>query len=655
MRVSRSLNRPGLTLIEVLIATTLTLMLMLALAQGFKALSDSVSEGRTKLSLSDQLRGISSILRADLERATVSRQVMPSSPGPGYFKYYDGPMWDSTGLYSNFSEGPLRGSRWGDIDDVLMFTARSYPGEVFRGTVPQALMIISQLNQFAKQGIPHTDSIASNYIASVQSAVSSGTAWTTEVSIESDLAEIIWFMMPMAEGNRLPVPAGAGSYIDPTVNSVVIDEAFVDGMPDNVALCRRELPIRPDIDLNPFNPNATYQGVITALLTHTLAPRISVNAGSPASFRTAMHQFYQRCDLSLKPHKWEATGSGFQLSVKANSLEELQLPENRFAHFTYPVPTSVGIPVASSTLPILALTDESAGSGRYRLATDGLYSASGLNTINVSNRGFIMPCFMRARFDGTPMLTEVVATNVVAFDAKIFDATAMQIAHPGNDGGPGDAFSSGGAPELGVAGLPGTDDLAVSPSDPGYAALLATAAIPPPQNIVPPTVLAQGAFVDMGWGWRLQTNLFVDMIPNPKKAVLKDYFMGQASGIYEFTTNFVPEPALPRSGTFYNNSSLSILQFNYDTYTDYYDHDGERLDENANGERFYRGGLRRFNIPVAMGLPDDFYDGVRNTNQFKDAVPPAPFDVSAVKVTIRVQDITAGILQQMSVIQSFDQ
>ena len=651
MRYSRlhRRSRAALTLVEVLIATTLTLMLMLALAQGFKALSDSVTEGRTKLGLSDQLRGISSILRADLERCTASSKVLPTYPGPGYFKYYDGPLWDSTALQANFSAtAPLVGSRWGDIDDVLMFTARANPGEVFRGTIPQALMIISQLNHFAKEGRASSDSIASNFISSVNGAVNNGSAWTTEVSIESDIAEIVWFMMPMREGNRLPA-ASSGGYISPVATSIVIDEVQVDGMPDRLALCRRELPIRPDIDLNPVNPDSTYQGIITSLLNHGNAPTISVSAGNPGSFRTAMHQFYQRCDLSLKPHRWEAIGTGFMLSVKSNSLDDLQRPENRFAHFTYPVSTAAGIPVASATLPLLALTDENAGTGGYLAATNGLYSITGLTPTQVSNRGFMLPCFMRSRVDGTPMLTEVVATNVIGFDAKVFDATAMQLGHPGPDGGAGDAFSANSNAEFGVAGLSGSDDLAVSPSDPGYAAILGSAST---NNM--PMVLSQGAFVDMGWGWRLHTNPAVSTLGMDARATLKDYFLGHASGIYEIGTSVVADPAIKAGGSYYNLSNqLMIYQPVYDTYTDYYDRDGERLDINANGERFYRGGLRRFNITVAEGFPDDYFDGIRNQQEFADSVPPAPFDIPAVKVTIRVQDVTAGVLQQMTVIESF--
>ena len=126
-------RRSALTLIEVMIATTITLLMMLALAKGFKALSETVSEGRSKLTLSDQLRGLSTLLRSDLEGCTTTSDTPQSVlSATGYFKYYDGPISDSTATLFNHLPGMatvenrVSASRWGDIDDILMFfTANS--------------------------------------------------------------------------------------------------------------------------------------------------------------------------------------------------------------------------------------------------------------------------------------------------------------------------------------------------------------------------------------------------------------------------------------------------------------------------------------------------------------------------------------------------
>ena len=142
MKLTYPTSKSGLTLIEVLIATTLTLLMMLALAQGFKSLSETVSAGRSRLTLSDQLRGISSLLRSDLTGLTVdSSNPQSTLSANGYFKYYDGPISDFSATLFNFLttgtvEERLSANRWGDIDDIVMFTSKADDGEWFRGKVP---------------------------------------------------------------------------------------------------------------------------------------------------------------------------------------------------------------------------------------------------------------------------------------------------------------------------------------------------------------------------------------------------------------------------------------------------------------------------------------------------------------------------------------
>ncbi len=635
-------RRSGLTLVEVMIATTLTLLLMLALAQGFKTLSETVSEGRTKLALSDELRNLTAVLREDLDRCTVTREIPQTYPGPGYFKYYDGPMWDATGLQYNYTPGePLLGSRFGDLDDIIMFTAQANPGEVFRGTVPQALMIINQLNAFEKAGKAPGAPDVDNFLSTIN-GISPDQAWRTEVTIESDYAEIIWFMLPLLEGNRLPVTTPPTlPYIEPTVTQTVVDVATpLDGMPDKIALCRRVLPIRRDIDLNPSPVTPAYRTLITNLLTHPMAPKVAVNPQNAGSFRICMFQFYQRCDLSLRPQNWQDQSGSFLLSVAANSLEDLQLPENRFAHFTYPVDS------VTTTLPILALTSEQGSSivgadtaTGYRAATNPVFVWAGIN--NPTNYGFMPPYFLRSRFDGTPMFTEIVATNVIAFDVKAFDPAAKLLAHPGTDRVFGDAAFS-------LPGLSGFDDAAVGPSDPGYGSLLAAAI-----GGTAPIISSQGAYCDMGWGFKLHTHPLLSARSTAERASVKEYFRGDCSGIVDMLPNgLTRDAALNASGAYYNMGSLSVYQPVYDSYTNFYEFDGEKMEING-GYWYYRGGLRRFGFPVAAGPPDDIADGVKNPRLYVDAFPPAPFEIPSVKVMIRVQDLSGSQLQQMSVVHSF--
>ena len=244
-------KRSGMTLIEVLIATALTMLIMLALAQGFKSLSQGVTAGRSRLTGSDQLRSILSLLRSDLQGLTVSTKTHPQSiqSSTGYFGYYDGPLSDSTAMLFNYKTGAteveekLSASRWSDIDDAMMFTSKARDGQWFYGRVPLALMKIHAANR-----------------ANVAPTLTFDD-WLTDVTIASEYAEIAWFMRPLNEVGMLNGPevqVTNGSYPYAPVSTPVNDVAPVvdlngdavpdpDGMPDRVALCRRVLLIRPDL------------------------------------------------------------------------------------------------------------------------------------------------------------------------------------------------------------------------------------------------------------------------------------------------------------------------------------------------------------------------------------------------------------------------
>ncbi|MEY2613246.1 MAG: hypothetical protein RL069_2058, partial [Planctomycetota bacterium] len=234
-------KRSGMTLIEVLIATALTMLIMLALAQGFKSLSQGVTAGRSRLTGSDQLRSILSLLRSDLQGLTVSTKTHPQSihSSTGYFGYYDGPLSDSTAMLFNYKPGAteveekLSASRWSDIDDAMMFTAKARDGQWFYGRVPLALMKIHAVNRDPRLPLRLTFD-----------------DWLTDVTIASEYAEIAWFMRPLNEVGMLNGPEAQVTntrYSYTPVSTPVNDVAPVvdlngdaipdpDGMPDRVAL-----------------------------------------------------------------------------------------------------------------------------------------------------------------------------------------------------------------------------------------------------------------------------------------------------------------------------------------------------------------------------------------------------------------------------------
>ncbi len=121
-RGGRAAAQPrAFTLIEMLVATALTLMLVAALAQAFSIVGTGVSTNRAALEMAGQLRAVSLRLQDDLAGLTIPTLPWPDpSAGLGYFEYIDGA--DHDGIRFAW---PIPNTNFGDTDDVLMFTARN--------------------------------------------------------------------------------------------------------------------------------------------------------------------------------------------------------------------------------------------------------------------------------------------------------------------------------------------------------------------------------------------------------------------------------------------------------------------------------------------------------------------------------------------------
>ncbi|MEM8733725.1 MAG: prepilin-type N-terminal cleavage/methylation domain-containing protein, partial [Planctomycetota bacterium] len=72
-------GRAGFTLVEVLVATAVTLLMMVSLARVFKIIGDSMQEGRATLELNNRLRNVALRIQRDLGSVTVT----PGSEGEG--------------------------------------------------------------------------------------------------------------------------------------------------------------------------------------------------------------------------------------------------------------------------------------------------------------------------------------------------------------------------------------------------------------------------------------------------------------------------------------------------------------------------------------------------------------------------------------------
>src|SRR5690349_10163832 len=89
----RHATRRGVTLIEMLVATAATLLLVGMIVSIFGVLSDKVSDARATIEMSDALRGVKQRLQWDLQGITVTMRP-PRRPdwNEGYAEFKEGPI-----------------------------------------------------------------------------------------------------------------------------------------------------------------------------------------------------------------------------------------------------------------------------------------------------------------------------------------------------------------------------------------------------------------------------------------------------------------------------------------------------------------------------------------------------------------------------------
>jgi prepilin-type N-terminal cleavage/methylation domain-containing protein len=123
--------RRGMTLVEMLVATAITLIMIGLVAQLFGLLGDSVSSSRATIETNDQLRSVAHRLRSDLAGITVD-PIPPIRPesAAGYLEIIEGPNNDFAVNYSGTV--PVVTVPNGDCDDALLFTTQSQ-GDPFVG------------------------------------------------------------------------------------------------------------------------------------------------------------------------------------------------------------------------------------------------------------------------------------------------------------------------------------------------------------------------------------------------------------------------------------------------------------------------------------------------------------------------------------------
>ena len=121
--IKQARSRKGMTLVEMLVATTITLIMMGLVAQLFGIMGEGVTASRSVIETTDQMRAVSHKLRQDLQGLTAI-PMPPNRPenDSGYLEIIEGPLKDKDNLNGLTA----------DCDDILMFTTRSL-GDPFLG------------------------------------------------------------------------------------------------------------------------------------------------------------------------------------------------------------------------------------------------------------------------------------------------------------------------------------------------------------------------------------------------------------------------------------------------------------------------------------------------------------------------------------------
>lgn len=607
-RIRRSSSNTGFTLIEMLIAMAITLLMMAAVARAFAFVGERVRDSRGNVSLSSELRDLTTRLNDELRNCTVSlKPVTGNDPEPnGYFEYYEGPMTDATttifGRYPTIDGSTVaQDSRFGDLDDYLAFTAIAPPGSWFTGQVP-AYMLNAALDP--------------------TSGSATEVAAKTPVVIRSRYAEIVYFVNP--ERNA--------------TTGVAID-ADGDRMPDRLMLYRRVLLIRPDLNLS------------SGTLLRTTAG---------GNWLTGMAGVHQLADLSVR-RQLDSDGSP-TVNVVANSLADLAKPHNRFAHVRVPwstVNTWAGVGGGSPdySMPMLALEDlepnglllaDNTTPPTYRPQSSGTNNAPVVTPTRMS--GFLSRSFV---LSGDRSGEDVVASNVRALDVQIFDPTAAfylsstgLVVCPG-DAGYRDVLNDTTAS---IAGVPGGGfvDLAYP--------VVAGGATRGWGTLITSSYPANPPLTAHSFPYNLRSNL------TNIQSAFSGLEFNSTTGFPTATSNKTYSNSLLKSGrVVILNNRITLFQPAFDTYTSSYERDGYYQDRRYNGTLFqgtkwnlYNTGeasitdLAADGIDTASGL----FPGEFGTDDASERETSAPFVTKpeAIRVTIRLEDVGTRQLRQLSVV-----
>jgi hypothetical protein len=526
-------RRCGLSVVELLAATVISLIVMGATVQLFGTVGAQITNGRSNIEASDRLRNTLERLRKDLRGETVDLRTWNTpEQASGYFEIIKGPpkagglgFWDqnATTLFNGSSTTPQPNPLLGYTMDGLFFTTRS-------------------------RDVPFVGRVLLN---------GTGGSPPTPSTVESQVAEVAWYLEP----NYLP-SASPGI---PQANSQTGLPIWAT-TPPTFTLYRRVLLVLPGVGTtvatgspasipayaSKSNPSANYYFDSTSQNT---------SIGYPGT---------QQCDLSA-----HFDGNSINPNMILNSLADLAYRENRFGHNSLAPPYS-----SSRPLPFPYLI-------QY---------------------GQVVPFPSPQQFAADPNLRygeDVVLSNVLSFDVKVWDP---------------------GAPVLTDSSNPAVPGNPLVPSDVGYSAAYSKG-----QKIG--TNGVYGAYVDLNWG-----SLYNQTATNNPSGVPQSYFIGPSYGSGQYSTNLIGNASLgaPRTPVFPTSGSST-----YDTWSAGY----ETWNSNSLGtnqsygqasDGFYEGGSGGVDGPAE-----------RLTS------PPYPVPLRGIQIKIRTYEFTSKQVREATIQENF--
>jgi len=693
------------TVLEVLIAITLSLLLMLSLTRAFKYLADRIKENRVQVELSNRLRSVNQIIQDDLKKMTV---LMGSDhqkgATQGYFVYYEGPCTDTTSVMLGAQGVQLpdgvyfQESRFGDVDDYIAFTAHS-PDVPFRGIVPKYLLLEKQ--DETEDSSTNSYNVSNLTPAQIQEA-------QEPVVIYSNYAEIIYWLQP--EYATVSDTDGLGSqglsYQYDGLGSPAINYLDNSGFPRKLVLHRRVLLIRPDLNLQPVPASAaagglTAAGTLPKLPVPTSAgtyvfmdpdpwagetggnilPQVIRGGQLNRTWQIGMTPVHQQCDLSVR---WVLDANGLPTNrVAANSLEDLSVPHNRFAHVRAPS-SVVGFTNPSlngfTTMPILAVGSEmeyirralgNDANGNTTTVATFYPSLQTSPSVGSALNGFLRPEFALGMdlthteipgfYWGRERLGEdVLANSLLGFDGQIFDRLAMVALHSGADGGIG----IGGNTSL---GSPNSDDFVVDANDPLFFEVMRNATVQEE---------SRGAFVDLAYerlaggvvrDFDLPLKPFVSStselprVPaNTRRLKLNTQYslarevVGGTAGSMQIPDSFLRSGKIIRDGT-----GVHLFQPTYDTYTSRYEYDGLTQRDISGLAPPTRLGTVWWNPHSSLTATTDLAtNGLDDLGSIvgtddpseRETMPPFEAPLTQIRIRLRIADEASGAIGQQAVI-----